>query len=193
MKIAKNTVVRVSLLIRDEEGRVLESGEAEDKGPLDYVHGAGFLLQSVEEALEGREEGEEIEVRLPPDKAFGYRNERLKKRVSPALFGDSGIPLWIGETVLLDEKEGLPDERECIEWMITEIGDDYIGLDGNNPWAGKTLHVRAHVLQIRPATGRELWTGRAMSAEIEKAGIPDSAGSGPWGIECGPGCCCWGT
>ncbi|MDR3713196.1 MAG: hypothetical protein P4L51_10305 [Puia sp.] len=199
MKISWNRVVRISLLIRDEEGKVLESTEEEGEGgrhSLLYLHGTGFLLPAVEEALEGREAGDEIDLVLEPGRAFGYRDETMKRRVSPALFAESEIPLQIGETVMLDDEEGVegvaPDDREGREWVVQEIGADYIILDGNNPWAGKTLSIRVRVLEVRAPGGRELWMGRAMTEEeMARAGAvsPGRRADGEGGaVVCGPGC-----
>ena len=171
MKIAKNRVVTVDLLVIDGEGQLLESGEA--GGPLDYLQGTGFLLPAVESSLEGQEAGAEIELRLTPEQAFGTRDDRLIKRLPATSFQHSFLPLQVGETVSLDQEE-------IREWVIIEIGKDWIVLDGNHPWSGKTLLIRIRVIAVRAASGRELWAGRV----LEEESLPAGAGT------CGPGCQC---
>ena len=44
-------------------------------------------------------------------------------------------------------------------FTIVEIKGDDIYMDGNHPWAGKTLHYSVEVMEIRDATTEELEHG----------------------------------
>lgn len=184
MRITNYTIATISLVILDEQGQLLETRE----NGLEYMQGTGFLLPAVEAALNEREAGEVFQIRLSPEEAFGKRDECLRTTMPAALFRDSEIPLQIGETVLLDPSERPTGKKgqACKEWVIEAIQDDCIILDGNNPWAGKTLQIEVRVLGVRAATGRELWAGRAIPPdELARMGLLTSELSRE---ACGPDC-----
>ena len=61
MKISKNCVVTLTYRVIDKKGTVLDTGNE----PLIYLHG-GYkdVFEKVEQALEGKSRGDEIEVSL---------------------------------------------------------------------------------------------------------------------------------
>ena len=79
MGIEKNKVVRFNYILRDEQGNAVESSE--NSGPMAYLHGAGNIVPGLESALEGKAEGDKVEVKVPPEQAYGQRNDALVQRV----------------------------------------------------------------------------------------------------------------
>ena len=73
MKIAENTWVKLTYRILDDEGNEVESSGEE---AVTYHHGQGELLEGLEEALEGGEAGQELEVELRPEQAYGSTTRR---------------------------------------------------------------------------------------------------------------------
>lgn len=149
---AKGKVVTIHYSIKDGQGNLLDSNEGE--APVSYVQGAGKLLTGLERALEGKQPGDIIHIKLQPEEAFGQRVDNLIRtlRVEDLDAGDT--PLEPGEVITLGEEEGA--------WIVVSVEDGTVYLDGNDPWAGKTLHIKAEVLAIRDATPAEIRAGEVL-------------------------------
>jgi FKBP-type peptidyl-prolyl cis-trans isomerase SlyD len=80
LNIGKDTVVTITYIVRDMEGKLLEESDE----PVSYLHG-GYdnIFPLVEQALEGKAVGDKIDLKLQPADAFGeYEDElvRLEQR-----------------------------------------------------------------------------------------------------------------
>jgi FKBP-type peptidyl-prolyl cis-trans isomerase SlyD len=151
MKIGKDTVVSLDFQLSDADGAVLEkSGE-----PVGYLHGGySGMFDAVEQSLEGLEEGAEVSVTLEPDDAFGEYDESLK-RTEPLSAFPSNVAVGM-------RFEGTGESSgETRVYTITAIEGDSVEVDGNHPYAGKTLDFRCTVLSVRKATNEELTHGHA--------------------------------
>jgi len=120
--------------------------------PLEYVHGSGRLLPSLERAIEGKTEGEHFVVTLPPADAYGERDKALQQRVSAEEFG--GVDqVEAGMCFLAQTEDGGRTENV----MITEVNEEngFVVVDTNHPLAGMTLEFDVTVVAVRdaPATG----------------------------------------
>ncbi len=87
MKVADNTVVVIDYTLTNNEGQVIDSSEG--AGPLAYLHGAGNIIPGLEDALLGKEAGDEVKASIEPANAYGERHEALKQEVPAELF--SGV------------------------------------------------------------------------------------------------------
>ncbi|MGC9434685.1 MAG: FKBP-type peptidyl-prolyl cis-trans isomerase [Methanomicrobiales archaeon] len=96
-------------------------------GPIVIRVGSGHVIPGLDEALVGREKGEEGEVEVPPEKGFGERDEDLIESISITRFKDKPKP---GMRVKTDEREGV---------VVGVIGRR-AKVDFNPPLAGETLH-----------------------------------------------------
>jgi len=85
MKVAENKVVLIDYTLTDNAGEVIDSSEG--AGPLAYLHGAGNIVEGLEEALTGKEAGAEVKASIEPAKAYGERHEDMKQEVPKELFG----------------------------------------------------------------------------------------------------------
>ena len=56
MKVAENTVVLIDYTLTDNDGDVIDTSEG--AGPLAYLHGAGNIIEGLEEALLGKQAGD---------------------------------------------------------------------------------------------------------------------------------------
>ena len=92
MKVAKKDVIRLHYT-----GRIKETGEIFDTtyedvakeagiysekgiyGPVPIAVGAGHVIKGLDEALEGLEVGKKYTIEVPPEKAFGRREEKSRR------------------------------------------------------------------------------------------------------------------
>ena len=79
-----------------------------DNAEVEYVQGEGGLLGGLQEQLLGMEVGDKKECSVPPDQAYGERNDDRLLRVPPAVFGDDLRNIEVGTIV-----HGVFDEAEC--------------------------------------------------------------------------------
>lgn len=154
MKISKNAVVEFDYRLKDGEGKLLESSEQTEATV--YLHGHGGMLPSLEEALEGKEVGEQISVDL--QQPYGPNHEdsvqrvplkhlRAKKRPQP------------GSIVVVEGKSG---PRQV---TVVKVGKFSVDIDTNHPFAGMDLTFEIDVKTVREATKEELSHGHSHGAD----------------------------
>jgi FKBP-type peptidyl-prolyl cis-trans isomerase SlyD len=151
MQIVKNTVVTLDFQVFDPDGNMLDDG----RNPLVYLHG-GYdgIFPRLEEALEGRNQGESFEIKLEPDDAFGEYDEELV-RIEPLSLFPENI-----EVGMQFERGGEgEDDDDGVLYTITDIADGKVVVDGNHPLAGISLQFKVTVAEVRPATEEELSHG----------------------------------
>jgi FKBP-type peptidyl-prolyl cis-trans isomerase SlyD len=143
--VDKYKVVAITYSILDETGIILEQSDI----PVYYVHGGpNDMFPEVEDALDGCELGGSVEVVLPPEKAFGEHDPNL------AFTDDiNNVPpqfRQVGAEVQMQNDRG-----ETRSFFVSKIEDDKLTVDGNHPFAGKTLTYAVTVADIRDATDEE--------------------------------------
>lgn len=149
-RIAKNKVVSVTYQVHDEQGLLLERYDF----PVSYVHGVDSeLFEKIEQALEGRTVGDTVQVTLTPAEGFGEHRPELT-------FTDDldNVPheyRRIGAEVMFQNDRG-----ETITMTVTRIRDGKLTVDGNHPFAGKTVVFTVKVEDVRDATPQELAEAR---------------------------------
>jgi len=149
MQIAKNTVVTLTYELLDADGQLIESSET----PVEYLHG-GYdgIFPRVEQALSGKDVGEQCEVRLEPEDAFGdYDAELVRMEPRDKFPGNLEVGMRF-------EGRG-EDSGEMLIYTVTDIAVDKVVVDGNHPLAGQTLNFACKVTAVRAATAEELEHG----------------------------------
>lgn len=148
-KVEENKVVSLTYVILDETGAVLEQYDL----PISYVHGNNSnMYPKVAKALEGAKVGDEIEVILSPAEGFGKHDPNLT-------FSDdiSNVPpeyRHLGAEATFQNEQG-----ESVTMTVVKMENGKIMLDGNHPFAGKTVTFKLRVKEIRDATEAEVGSG----------------------------------
>ena len=148
--ISINKFVELTYRIIDQSnGEVIEQVEE----PLGYVQGDNSLLfNQVTKELEGKCVGDEVEILLKAEDAFGKKADEL-------IFTDdiNNIPVeyrFIGASVTMqNDKGGTKD------FIVSSIEDGKLTIDGNHPLAGKDIIFYVEILSIREATADEIIEG----------------------------------
>ncbi|MFQ6136822.1 MAG: peptidylprolyl isomerase [Candidatus Hydrothermarchaeales archaeon] len=151
VKAKEGDFVRVSYTGRFEDGRVFDStdeGVARAEGiyvkerkygPLSITIGSSPLIDGFSEALAGMKVGEEKEVVIPPEKAYGDVDEDLIKSVPIGLLKVQDIPAKVG--TLIETNDGIG--------RIIEVDGERVKLDFNHPLAGKTLIFKIKLEELK--------------------------------------------
>ncbi|MCP3919491.1 MAG: peptidylprolyl isomerase [bacterium] len=150
MQIAAKSVVAIDYTLKDEGGEVLDTSDGDQ--PLEYLHGVGLLVPGLEEALEGKESGHELQVNIPPEKGYGERDDRLLQNVPKAQLPVEA-ELEVGMQFQAQSEDGIHVVT------VMSIEGDQVLLDGNHPLAGMTLDFEVKVVNVREATEEELEHG----------------------------------
>lgn len=150
MSIIENSVVVIDYTLTDNDGEVIDSSEG--AGPLTYLHGAGNIIPGLEDALLGKEVGEQVKASIEPKDAYGERVEDMKQEVPKELFG--GIDNIEVGMQFQSETDAGP-----VMVTVVEMGEEMITVDGNHPLAGVHLNFDVTIREVREASKEELEHG----------------------------------
>ncbi|WP_414827989.1 FKBP-type peptidyl-prolyl cis-trans isomerase [Alteromonas sp. H39] len=151
MTITSDSVVTLHYKVSAEDGTELDSSFG--KEPLTVLHGRRFLIEGLEEALEGKDKGESFSVSVEPEKAYGHRVDALVQRVPKTMF--EGMEVEVGMSFRATTQQG---EQSVV---VIETTEEDVVVDGNHPLAGVPLTFEVEVVDIRDATAEELEHGHA--------------------------------
>jgi FKBP-type peptidyl-prolyl cis-trans isomerase SlyD len=153
MEITPQCVVALTWTLKDTLGEELDELEE----PVEFLVGGKDLLAKIEEALQGHEPGDRVDLHLEPEDAFGDYDEQLVFLEPREVF-----PAEIEEGVTF---EGLPpgatskDAPADVIYTVTEVYPEHVVLDGNHPLAGIALRLHLKVEGVREATDEEIGAG----------------------------------
>lgn len=149
MKISKKKTVFFKYSVVDAHGSVLEQSDI----PVGYVHGvANNMFPKIEKSLSGKKLGDEVIIELKPSEHFGSHDS--KKTFVDDIANAPQQFQKIGTEVEFQNEQG-----ETIKMRVVKIADGKIYLDGNHPFAGKTVSYKVTVTDIKDATESEIKTG----------------------------------
>jgi peptidylprolyl isomerase len=132
--------VKVCYTAKLEDGEVVD--HTDKCNPIEIEVGAGNLIKGFEDALLGMELNEKKTFTLPPEEAYGMRDEELEQT-----FPRSELPAdfqpGIGEVVVLENQEG----GQTLATVKHSEAESLV-VDLNHPLAGKTLTFEIEVAEI---------------------------------------------
>lgn len=150
MNITENAVVLFHYILTDGDGVQLDSST--DTAPLAYIHGHKNIIPGLEQAMEGKKEGDTMKVTVPAADAYGEYQDHLVQEVPRQAF--QGID---------DVKPGMRFEAQTpsgpVSVVVTATTDDTVTVDGNHPLAGKELTFDVSIQTVREASEEELSHG----------------------------------
>ncbi len=132
-------------------------------GPILVRVGSGHVIPGLDDALVGREPGDEAEIDVMPEMGFGEYRRDLVEGIPVKKFGEK---VQVGSRVKNENREG----------VVRDIIGNRAIVDYNNELAGKTLHYRFSVLDViedgvERARGLvRLYAGRELEAAFD-AGV----------------------
>ena len=138
MPVKKGDRIKVGYEGTLADGMVFDSSE--DGGPLEFVVGAGEVIQGFEDAVIGMEVGEESNVTLDPNDAYGEPAEELMVTIPKEQFPDD---LETDTMVLIEDDAG-----KKFPARIVAIDEETITFDLNHPLAGKKLTFSIRILEM---------------------------------------------
>ena len=151
MTITQNKVVSIHYDVVDADSQEsIDSSSGRE--PMVYLHGARNIIPGLEQALEGKAEGDAFDITVPAADAYGEHSEDRVQKVPREAFAE------IGE-VHPGLKVTAQTEMGPIELLVTEVGDEEVTVDANHPLAGKNLKFSVRVETVRDASEEEISNG----------------------------------
>lgn len=150
MQITQDAVVSIHYTLTNDKGETLDSSAGGE--PLAYLHGNGNLIAGLENALNGKQAGDKLSVKIAPADGYGEYNKALIQRVPRRSF------------------RGISDVRAGMQFQmqsdtgprsvtVTHVAGDMVTVDGNHALAGQNLNFDVEVTEVRAATEEELSHG----------------------------------
>ena len=154
MTISKDKFVSLKYELRTEEnGEVLE--RATDERPLNFICGAGQMLEKFEENLMGLNLNDTFKFKIECKDAYGDAREDAVMDLPKNIFEVDGKidenQIKIGNVVPMLDNAG-----NRLQGIVLEITDSFVKMDFNHPLAGDDLFFQGVVIELRDATAEEL-------------------------------------
>jgi len=138
--ITEGSKVSLEYTLNIEGGETVDSNTGDD--PLVYTQGKNEIIPALEEELSGLAAGDEKQVTLQPEEAYGA--------VDPDAFRE--VPLEQipedarneGQLLVMQDQQGNQQQIK-----VSEIREDTALLDLNHPLAGKTLQFDVKIVDVQ--------------------------------------------
>ncbi len=116
--------------------------ESTGRDPLIFTLGGNQVIEGFEQAIIGLNVGDEVNVSIPAEKAYGDIDDNLIFDLPRESFPKE-IELFQGADLVLSNPEG-----EELAALIVEFDDEKVVLDANHPLAGKDLNFKITLVEI---------------------------------------------
>ena len=172
--------------VTDGKSELVE--ETTDNRPFDFISGLGITIPAFEEAVVNLNKGDNFEIELKPEEAYGPHVDERILDLDKNIFCIDGKfeteHIKMGTIVPLQNADG-----NRFNGVVLEIGENTVKIDLNHPLAGRTLLFKGSISESRLATNEEV--AQYISA-INGEGEGCSGNCGHCGghhHENGEGCC----
>ncbi len=133
----------------NEKGNIFDSTEGKiakelhgKEGPMLLMFGYDYIIPGLAEELEKMKEGEEKEIEIPPEKAFGKRSRKLVKVFSPSDFNNN-VNLIPGAAIEIQTPEGI-----TLKGVVKTITSGRVMIDFNHPLADHKVKYKIKLNKV---------------------------------------------
>lgn len=140
MSIEKGNVVKIRYEAKVGD-RVIDSSR--EKKPLEFKVGEGEVIKGLDEAVVGLNSGEKKTVNIPPEKAYGKRQEGFTHKMPRSKLRKSYKRIEKGNVVRYNTDKGVVKFA-----TVAEVKEDDIIFDLNHPLAGETITFDLEILEF---------------------------------------------
>jgi FKBP-type peptidyl-prolyl cis-trans isomerase SlyD len=155
MEIANNTVTSVTYALTVDDQLVEQT---DSSNPLTFLVGSGNMIPGFETQLKGLNKGDNYEIKIEPAEGYGEVNPEAVVDLPKDVFVVDGKIqedlLVEGNVIPLQDNNGNP-----LQGIVKEVKEDAVKMDFNHQLAGKELHFKGEVLDVREATPVEVEHG----------------------------------
>ncbi len=148
MQVQQDTVVTVKYTLRVKDGET--PPELQRDFTARFLYGRDRVLPVLEQALSGRDKGDELDLTIPASQAFGYYDENLVKAIP---LSEIANPERLKEGEIYEEADA---QGPKMRFLVRRIHDDHVEADFNHPAAGKDLSLQARITDVKAASPMEI-------------------------------------
>ncbi|MGB9577493.1 MAG: FKBP-type peptidyl-prolyl cis-trans isomerase, partial [Candidatus Norongarragalinales archaeon] len=142
-------------------------------GPVLVVAGKNLLLKGLDEALEGAREGEEKQVVVPKEKAFGERKADLVRLIPLARFREQGI----------EPAPGMPFELDGARARVQSVTGGRVRVDFNHELAGQDLSYSLKVVKCFKTPQEKIVALAKETMGVKDASVKDGVATVKVGVD----------
>lgn len=139
-KVKDGDTVKVHYTGKLENGDVFDSSREQE--PFEFTVGNKAVIPGFEKGVLGMEVGDTKTIEIPPEEAYGEKQDELVVEVKKSEFPEDITPT-VGQRLQIKQGDGNP-----IVVTITDLTEESITLDANHPLAGYTLFFDVEVVDI---------------------------------------------
>lgn len=151
MQISNDKVVTIEYTMTDQLGNLLDTSDNGDT--VSFIQGRGAVFPALEAALEGKSIGEQLQITLTPEQAYGATDERLIKIIPRDQFR------MAGEIAVGSRFKTRRDNTEVVVTVV-KVDEESVVVDANPPLAGVTIQMDMVIVEVRDAIAEELASGQ---------------------------------
>ncbi len=152
MKVSNDKVVSFHYNLLNESNETVET--TRDGEPSLCLIGANNVLPGLEQAMMGKQQGDNFKVTLEPHLAYGIQQKDKTQRISAKYLKHEG-KLKPGQVVSLHSDQGRKTAT------VIKVGKFNVDIDLNHPLAGQTVTFDVEIIALRDATAEEIAHGHA--------------------------------
>ena len=139
-KVKNGDTVKIHYTGKRKDGELFDTSR--EQQPLEFTVGNGEIMSGLENSIMGMEAGDTKSIEVPPEEAFGTRQEELVVEIMKSNLPDNIEP-YLGQRLQMRNPNG-----NVIDVAIIEIKEETITLDANHPLAGHTLFFDLELVEI---------------------------------------------
>ena len=139
-KATAGDTVKVHYTGKLDDGSVFDSSR--DREPLEFTVEGGQVIPGFDEAVAGMQEGEEKSISIPPEQAYGPRQEEAVMEF-PREQLPSDMEPQEGMQLQLQSQDG-----QAFPARIVGVDEETVTLDANHPLAGETLTFDIELVEV---------------------------------------------
>ena len=132
-------------------------GKQIDAGPIRFLHGHGNIIPGLEKEVDGMRLGEEKQVLVQAEEAYGHYDPELEVGIPRSSFPEN-FDLKLGRPMRMQDDKG-----NIFTGVAVAITNETVKMNLNHPLAGKDLLFETKVTDLRQATDHEIEQGHLSS------------------------------
>lgn len=141
--------VKIEYTGYDQSGNVFDSTQGKiaqqlhgKEGSMLIVLGTDYLVKGMEDALLGMKKGDEKEILLSPDKAFGSKDRRRVKVFSVEEFYRNKLDPYPGAVVQMETEMG------SLNGIVKSVNSGRVTVDFNHPLADQQVKYKIKLIEV---------------------------------------------